>query len=136
MLRITVGGGTGGSPARSSVSTTQFGQQQPLASDRFQVGYLSMERIFTAWQSSDGSQITLIAGEGPPVFANGEIQPDCDVMLWRIAAGSWEEAATIRNLRLGWGPYVPSGKAAPCPDCGSSYYPEGSGQCWNCEREA
>ena len=95
-----------------------------------------MERIFTAWRSSDGCQITLIAGEGPPMFANGELQPDCDVMLWRIAAGSWEEAAAIRNLRLGWEPYEPSGKAAPCPDCGASYYPDGSGQRWNCTQEA
>lgn len=94
---------------------SQVGQVPTLMDVGFRVGYLSMERIFTAWQSSDGSQITLIAGEGPPTFANGELQPDCDVMLWRIAAGSWEEAAAIRNLRLGWEPYVPSGKAAPCP---------------------
>ena len=95
-----------------------------------------MKRIFTAWQSSDGSQITLAAGEGPPRFANGELQPDCDVLLWRIEAGTWEEAAAIRNLRLGWEPYVPSGKAVPCPSCGASYYPDGSGQCWNCTHVA
>jgi hypothetical protein len=94
-----------------------------------------MKRVFTAWRSLDGLQISLVAGDGPPRFANGELQPGCEVMLWRIEVGSYEEAMAIRNLRLGYKPYVPLGEASPCPDCGSLHYPAGSGQCWNCGRD-
>ena len=48
---------------------------------------------------------------------------------WRVEIGSYEEAMAIRNLRLGSGPYVPQGEAAPCPACGSMCYPEHSAQC-------
>jgi len=94
-----------------------------------------MERVFTAWSSLDGSQLSLVSGEGPPRSANGDLQENCEVMLWRIEVGSYEEAMAIRNLRLGYGPYVPQGEAFPCPDCGSMYYPESSAQCWNCDHE-
>ena len=56
-------------------------------------------------------------------------------MLWRIEVGSYEEAMAIRNLRLGYEPYVPQGEASPCPDCGSLHHPESTGQCWNCDHE-
>ena len=92
-------------------------------------------RVFTAWRSLDGSQVSLVSGEGPPRFANGELQPDCEVLLWRIEVGSYEEAMAIRNLRLGYGPYVPHGDASPCPVCGAMHYPGNSAQCWNCEHE-
>lgn len=91
-----------------------------------------MNRIFTAWQSLDGTRNTLVMGERPPTFANGELQPDCDVMLWRIEAGTWEEAKALQSLRLGWQPHVPAGESGPCPNCGALHDPEGSGQCWNC----
>ncbi len=95
-----------------------------------------MNRVFTAWRSSDGTPSTLIMGEGPPTLANGELQPACDVMLWRIEVGSWEEARAVQSLRLGWKPYVPVGEATPCPNCEALLYAEGSGQCWNCDSEA
>jgi len=77
----------------------------------------------------------MVSGEGPPRFANGALQPDCEIKLWRVEVGSYEEAMAIRNLRLGFEPYVPHGAAAPCPSCGSTYYPESSGQCWQCNHE-
>ena len=92
-----------------------------------------MKRVFTAWRSLDGLQTSLVHGEAPPRFANGELQPDCEVKLWRLEVGSYEEAMAIHNLRRGCGPYIPQGQAAPCPRCGSMYYPENSGQCWNCD---
>jgi len=92
-----------------------------------------MKRVFTAWRSSDGLQSSLVHDEGPPQFANKKLQPNCEVLLWRIEVGSYEEAMAIHRLRLGWEPYVPEGEAAPCPCCGSMYYPENSGQCWNCD---
>lgn len=69
-----------------------------------------MKRVFTAWRSLDGSQISLVPGEGPPRFSNGEPQSDCEVMIWRIEVGSYEEAMAIRNLRLGYEPYVPQAR--------------------------
>ncbi len=92
-----------------------------------------MKRVFTAWSSVDGTQISLVPGDGPPRFANGEPQPDCEVLLWHIEVGSYEEAMAIRNLRLGYAPYVPQGTSAPCPVCDAIYYPQGSAQCWNCD---
>lgn len=56
-------------------------------------------------------------------------------ILYVIEAGSSEEASAIHNLRQGWGPYKPMGKAEPCPTCGAMYYPEGSGDCWSCNAE-
>jgi hypothetical protein len=50
-----------------------------------------------------------------------------------IEAATGEEASAIYNLRMGFEPYKPAGKPAKCPkDCGSYYYPEGSGQCPYC----
>ena len=90
--------------------------------------------IYTAWASKDGCQITMIGGDGPPRFADGSQQPDCETFLWRIEAATSEEASAIHHLRLGWGPYKPMGEAKPCPKCGAMFYPEGSGECWRCGR--
>jgi hypothetical protein len=92
-----------------------------------------MKRVFSAWRSLDGSQTSLWEGDRPPQLANGDVVPGCDVLLWQIEVGSYEEAMAIRNIRLGVGPYVPLGDSAPCPKCGVSYYPSGSAQCWNCD---
>ena len=93
-----------------------------------------MKRVYSAWRNSDGSQLTLAPGEEPPRLANGEPDPGCDVVLWRCEAGSYEEAMAIRNVRLGYVPYVPVGEPAPCPRCGAQYDPGGSAQCWKCDR--
>ncbi len=95
-----------------------------------------MKRIYTAWGRSDEDRPhILLGGEGPLRFANGETDPDCQKLFWRIEANSWEEAASIYNLRQVWGPYRPEGKPEPCPKCGAMFYPEGSGQCWQCDYE-
>jgi hypothetical protein len=53
-------------------------------------------------------------------------------LLHRVEADTWEEACAVHHLKMGWKPYDP-GKPAPCPrNCGSTYYPEGSGECPNC----
>ena len=53
-------------------------------------------------------------------------------LLYRFEAATFEEANAIHALRMGWAPYSPNGKAAPCPRCGATYYPDGSGECWRC----
>lgn len=92
-----------------------------------------MKRVFSAWSSPDGTEITFAEGVNPPLLANGSPAAACNVLLWRVEAGSYEEAMAIRNIRLGYGAYVPCGAASACPKCASMYYPEGSGQCWNCD---
>ena len=94
-------------------------------------------RIYTAWgrSSDDAEVVAFAAGEEPPRSANGQVDPDRVVALWRVEAATWEEAMAIRNLRCGYEPYRPQGAAAPCPQCGALHYPRGSGQCWNCGHE-
>lgn len=53
-------------------------------------------------------------------------------MLWEFEAATSEEAMSVHFLRLGWAPYRPEGEPAPCPRCGSIYYPNGSAECWKC----
>jgi hypothetical protein len=57
---------------------------------------------------------------------------DQAILQYEFIAHTGEEAASIRNLRQGWAPYVPMGEAAPCPTCSASYYPQGYGDCWRC----
>ena len=93
-----------------------------------------MKRVFTAWgDEKSGIASTIVEGEGPPKFRNGELIPDSGVLLWRVELGSFEEVTAIRNLRNGWGPFEPEGDAEPCPKCGALFYPKGSGQCWRCD---
>ncbi|MFG6433329.1 hypothetical protein [Roseateles sp. LYH14W] len=85
--------------------------------------------IWSVWTNADDSQISLTPGEGPPRFGNGTSDPGATTRLWLIEAATYEEAATIHHLRLGWGTYKPMGEAAPCLRCGALFWPEGSGVC-------
>lgn len=54
-------------------------------------------------------------------------------LMFRIQAETYEEAKAVQNIKLGWSPYVPNGKAACCPhDCGGVFYPAGYHECPNC----
>ena len=54
-------------------------------------------------------------------------------LLHRFVAATSEEAMALRDLRMGHGPYVPSGDPEQFPNgCGSFYYPCGSGTCPYC----
>ena len=95
-----------------------------------------MLKVYSAWGLLDGDRPhLLIRGEERLRFADGTLDPDCQRLLWRIDACSWEEAKAIYNLRQGWEPFKPPGRPEPCADCGSVMYPEGSGECWSCGRE-
>ena len=72
-----------------------------------------MKRVFTAWGKHEGEPPhALSGGEGPPRFTNGEADPNCKILTWRIEANSWEEAMAIYHLRQGWEPYRPGGNLA------------------------
>ena len=81
-----------------------------------------MRRIYTAWSETEGGEITgFCSGEDRPKTGNGEPMCDCIFPVWRVEAGSYEEAMAIYNIRRGFGPYKPMGEAAPCPKCGAAF---------------
>ena len=93
-----------------------------------------MKKIYTAWaREGEKWPHCIYHGEDPPRTGNGEILEGCEVTVFSIEAHSHEEAMAIYHLRQGWEPYKPLGKASPCPECGALFYPEGSGQCWQCD---
>jgi hypothetical protein len=63
--------------------------------------------------------------------AQGQLS-DRATLQYTFIAHTGEEAMAIHCLRQGWAPYLPMGGAAPCPTCGTPYYPEGYGDCWRC----
>lgn len=63
---------------------------------------------------------------------DGTIDEECQVKLYSFEANSHEEAMALYYIRKGWGSYHPEGESKRCPQCGSYYYPDGSGECWNC----
>lgn len=92
-------------------------------------------KSYSAWTGLDGKAKTLVEGVERPRTLNGAHMPETEVQLWTIHAATWEEASAIHFLRLGSGDYRPHGEAQPCPVCGAMYYPEGSRDCWRCERK-
>ena len=54
-------------------------------------------------------------------------------LIHTFFAETGEEASSIYNLRVGFGPYKPMGEPELCPKCNVSYYyPKGSGECPYC----
>ena len=95
-----------------------------------------MKRILTAWgRNQDEQPHILVQGENALKFANGNVDPECQKLFWKFDACSYEEAMAIYYTRLGWAPYKPTGESQPCPKCAAMFYPEGSGQCWQCDYE-
>ena len=87
---------------------------------------------YEAWlDPADGGAALVPATESAGHRTRGLLDPGA-TLLYRIDAATWEEACAVHHLRQGWEPYRPQGAARPCPRCGATYYPEGSGECWRC----
>jgi len=86
-------------------------------------------RRYSVWSDGEGG-ITMVVGDDIPRFADGTPQGSKNSLLFTIDAATLDEAMAIRNLRLGRAPYRPGGKAADCPNCAATYYPESFGGCW------
>src|SRR5882724_489413 len=43
-------------------------------------------------------------------------------LLFTIQAETYEEMLAVRNIQLGWSPYVPNGRPAHCPTCSAIFY--------------
>ena len=83
------------------------------------------------WDPSDDSYTCGAARAVAEQLKKGLLSPDAQ-LLYRFEAATPEEAYAIHSLRMGWGPYVPVGEPAQCPQCGAWFYPEGSNECWRC----
>ena len=90
---------------------------------------------YQVWVSPDRTEFSYILAESSDIKKekeSGLMHKDA-FLLHEIIASNQEEAMSIINLRLGYGPYKPQGKPELCPKgCGSYFYPEGSGQCAYC----
>lgn len=88
-----------------------------------------MQKKYEAWETEDGAvlfeSVSYEQMKNNP--ANLLVKK-----LYELEAATAEEANSIHNLRMGFGPYTPMGEPEPCPKCGAWFYPKGSGQCWHC----
>jgi len=90
-----------------------------------------MKKIYEAWEDPGDNSYALSKKSADDMRGKLGLGPEAR-LLYQIEADSFEEAAAIHTLRMGWSPYCPSGEAEPCPQCGANFYPEGSGECWRC----
>lgn len=92
-----------------------------------------MKKIYEAWDDEENCCMPFAAAEGIlEDRLRGRISANAK-LLFRVEADTWEEALAVRNIKMGWSPYIPEGKPQSCPrGCGSIFYPEGSGECPNC----
>lgn len=94
-------------------------------------------RTYEAWMHAnaggqDVDEVSLIRSEHVQDMRDKGLLDRQAKLLYRFDAATAEEASSIHNLRMGWGPYSPIGEPAPCPRCGAWYYPESSADCWRC----
>jgi hypothetical protein len=95
-----------------------------------------MRKVYEVWAEIEGGKqvsTTMAPTEGiQEQLDKGLLRRDAQ-LLFRIDADTPEEAHAVLNIKMGWGPYVPTGKPALCPkSCGALFYPESSGECPNC----
>jgi len=92
-----------------------------------------MLKEYQIWIDKQDDSITCSSEESILDQINKGILSKEAYMLNKFFAVSFEEAMAIYHLRMGFEPYKPSGKSQLCPNnCGSHYYPDGSGECPNC----
>jgi hypothetical protein len=90
-------------------------------------------KIYQAWRDADGVSLSDLTGIQSQ-RDNGQLSVDA-VLEYELGAATFEEALAIHNLRQGFGPHVPMGEPAQCPQCAAWFYPQGSGQCWRCDHK-
>jgi hypothetical protein len=82
---------------------------------------------YEIWRDDLGP--SLVRADDGTKFAGMGAAP---TLLLAFQARTGEEARVRYHEFLGLEPYVPEGNSAPCPRCGSHYYPNGSAECANC----
>lgn len=91
-----------------------------------------MRKRYRAYRDKGGMSTGLHCEESETQSRNKGLLSDDAELLWEIEADTPEEASSIFNLRMGFGPYSPAGHWLPCPKCGSPFYPYSSSECWRC----
>jgi len=92
-----------------------------------------MKKIYEAWEDEENCYMPFAAAEGILEDRSRGLISANAKFLFRVEADTWEEALAVRNIKMGWSPYIPEGKPQSCPrECGSIFCPEGSGECPNC----
>jgi hypothetical protein len=87
---------------------------------------------YEAWQDLDDNSILLATPEAvTDQRAKRLLGPNAE-LFYRLEAATREEAEAIHALRMGWTPYRPVGRPAPCARFGATYYPDGSAECRRC----
>jgi hypothetical protein len=90
---------------------------------------------YEIWRSDEESSLVCATDLSiTDMRARGVMASDAQFVC-AFDAATMEEAMAIRNLRMGWEPFRPQGAPGRCSNCGSWYYPEGSGECWQCGRQ-
>jgi len=90
------------------------------------------QMIWEVWDFAKDGIVTATADHFNQLRENSPSTSEA-ILLHRFIAATHEEAMAIRNLRMGFGHYVPEGDPEICPlGCGSYYYPSGSGDCPYC----
>jgi hypothetical protein len=85
---------------------------------------------YQAWRTEDGVVFFRVENRTEDELAL--LLSNATEFLFEIEAATGEEASAIYSLRMGFGPYNPMGEPDNCPNCNSWYYPQGSGECWQC----
>ena len=93
-----------------------------------------VKKIFECWKTPDLTSITFTTVENAKRQKEKGLIANNAFLEYAIEADTYEEACAIHNLRQGWGVYKPMGEPQNCPKCNSWFYPEGSGECWQCGR--
>ena len=94
-----------------------------------------VKKIFECWITPDKTNITFTTSENiKQLKKQGLIQPEAYLQYY-IEANTVEEACAIHHLRQGWGADRLMGEPELCPQCNSWFYPQGSGECWQCGNE-
>jgi hypothetical protein len=92
-----------------------------------------VKQVYEAWDDGDNGVTLALASEIERQRATGALSAN-ERRLHVIEADTFEEAAAVHAIKMGWGAYNP-GPSAPCPQgCGAFVYPERSGECPNCGR--
>jgi hypothetical protein len=87
---------------------------------------------YECWFDPEDNGLSLLrASDVQRNRANGQLSDKAE-LRYSFIAHTGEEAMAIHALRQGWAPYLPMGADAPCPTCGTPYYPECYGDCWRC----
>ena len=57
-------------------------------------------KTYSIWMGLTGNASTMVEGQDPPKFANGTLQPNCEIFVDWFEADSNQEALDMRDLLM------------------------------------